>query len=160
MNTKRIHREPKCCEPHHLDEPGGGAGAGRLLAYTPRMRRANHRRPREVHGWHPGVDGGGLWSTKSVDLNRKKTDYEQAGVREYVVIALRMPRVFWFVRRRGKFKELPLDADGIYRSEVFPGLWLDPAAMLRLDMKRVLAVVREGLATRDHANFVRKLAGG
>jgi Uma2 family endonuclease len=99
------------------------------------------------------------WSTESIDLNQKKLDYEKAGVREYIVVALRMKRVFWFVRRRGKFKELAAAPDGIYRSDVFPGLWLDAAALLRRDMKRVLAVVRQGVATPEHAAFVTKLAG-
>lgn len=97
------------------------------------------------------------WSTESIDLHAKKTDYEKAGVREYIVVALRMKRVFWFIRRRGKFKELSPDPDGIYRSEFFPGLWLDPAALLRGDSKRVLAVVRQGLASPEHAAFVVKL---
>jgi Uma2 family endonuclease len=81
------------------------------------------------------------WSTESIDLNQKKTDYEKAGVREYVVVALRMQRVFWFVRRHGKFKEQAPGGDGIYRSEIFPGLWLDSAALLRRDMRRVLAAM-------------------
>jgi hypothetical protein len=98
------------------------------------------------------------WSTESIDLNLKKRDYEKAGVREYVVVALRMKQVFWFVRRRGKFKELPASADGICRSEIFPGLWLDPAALLHRDTKRVRAVVRQGLASAEHAAFVAKLA--
>ena len=38
----------------------------------------------------------------------EKRDYEKAGVTEYVVLALRMGKVFWFVRQRGKYKELPL----------------------------------------------------
>lgn len=97
------------------------------------------------------------YATESIDLNAKKLDYERAGVREYVVAALRMNRVFWFVRRRTKFKELPADADGILRSEVFPGLWLDPTALLRRDSKRVLAVLRQGLASPEHAAFVAKL---
>src|SRR4029077_7381391 len=44
-------------------------------------------------------------STESIDLNRKKRDYEKAGVREYTVAALRTNKVLWFIRRRGKFKE-------------------------------------------------------
>jgi Uma2 family endonuclease len=98
------------------------------------------------------------WSTESIDLNDKKLDYEKAGVREYIVVALRKKVVYWFVRRRGKFKDLPADADGIYRSQVFPGLWLDAAALLRGDRKRLLAVLREGLASPAHAAFVAKLA--
>ncbi len=98
------------------------------------------------------------WATESIDLHAKKRDYEKAGVREYVVVALRMKRVFWFHRRRGKFKELVPGADGLFRSTVFPGLWLDPAALLRHDRKRLLAVLRQGLASPEHGTFVAKLA--
>lgn len=97
-------------------------------------------------------------STESIDLRRKKLDYERAGVREYMVAAIRTKEVFWFIRRRGKFKELPPGPDGIVRSEVFPGLWLDPDALLRRDRKRMLAVLRQGLASPEHAAFVTKLA--
>jgi len=45
------------------------------------------------------------------------------------------------------------------RSEAFPGLWLDPAALVRGDLGRVLAVVQQGVATPEHAAFVRRLAG-
>jgi Uma2 family endonuclease len=93
-------------------------------------------------------------STESIDLHRKKLDYEKGGVREYVVVALDKKEVFWFVRRRSKFTALAADADGIFRSQVFPGLWLDGAALLRGDRKRLLAVLREGLATQEHGAFV------
>lgn len=96
-------------------------------------------------------------STESIDRNRKKLDYEKAGVREYMVAALRTGQVFWYIRRRGKFKEMAPGSDGIFRSEVFPGLWLDPAAFLKRDGKRVLAVLHQGLASPEHATFVAKL---
>jgi len=96
-------------------------------------------------------------STESIDLHAKKADYEKAGVREYIVVALRTEKVFWFVRRRGKFKDLVAGPDGIYRSEIFPGLWLDPSALLRRDSRRLLAVLRQGLASPEHAAFVAKL---
>jgi Uma2 family endonuclease len=97
-------------------------------------------------------------STESYDLHSKKADYERAGVREYLVVALRQARIFWFVSRQGKFEPLPPGTDGIIRSEIFPGLWLDPAAFLRLDMARVLEVLRQGLATPEHAAWVAELA--
>jgi len=96
-------------------------------------------------------------STESIDLHAKKADYEKAGVREYIVVAFGANRVFWFIRRRGKFKELAPGADGIYRSETFPGLWLDPAALLRRDSKRLLAVLGQGLASAEHAAFLARL---
>ena len=97
-------------------------------------------------------------STESIDLHAKKEDYEKAGVREYLVVALRQQLVYWFIRRRGKFRELTLGADGIYRSDVFPGLWLDPEALLRRDSKRLLAVLKQGLSSPEHTAFVAKLA--
>ncbi len=96
-------------------------------------------------------------STESIDLHRKKHDYEKAGVREYVVLALRTQQVFWFVRRRGKYRECPLPTDGIFRSREFPGLWLDAEAMLRNQRQGVLTGLRQGLATPEHAAFVGKL---
>ncbi len=99
-------------------------------------------------------------SSESIDLHRKKDEYEQAGVKEYLVIALRQRRIYWFVRRGGRFEELAPGQDGILRSEVFPGLWLDPAALLQLDGRRLKEVLRQGLATPEHAAFVAKLAAG
>jgi Uma2 family endonuclease len=97
-------------------------------------------------------------STESYDLHSKKNDYEEAGVREYIVVALRPGRVYWFVRRQGRFEELAPGTDGILRSEVFPGLWLDPDALLQNDRKRLLNVLNQGLATPEHAAWVATLA--
>src|SRR5262249_35767334 len=91
------------------------------------------------------------------DLHGKKADYQKAGVLEYVVLALRTQQVFWFVRRRGKYQEVPLPADGIFRALHFPGLWLDAEAMLRDQRARVLAALKQGLATPEHAAFVARL---
>ena len=63
----------------------------------------------------------------------------------------------WFVLRAGQYERLPLDTEGLYRSEIFPGLWLDPAALLRGDLATVLAVVQRGLASPEHAAFAARL---
>jgi putative restriction endonuclease len=97
-------------------------------------------------------------TTESIDLHGKKADYEKAGVREYVVAALRSQKVFWFVLRGGKFHEMKPDADGIHRSRVLPGLWLDGDALLRRDRKTLLTALRKGLASKEHQAFVAKLA--
>ncbi len=97
-------------------------------------------------------------SSESIDLHRKKEDYRKAGVREYVVLALRTQQVFWFTLRRGKYVEVPLPADGVFRSSEFPGLWLDAEAMLHNDRRRVLAALGQGLAAPEHAAFATKLA--
>jgi Uma2 family endonuclease len=96
-------------------------------------------------------------STEAIDLHLKRRDYEQAGVKEYLVITLRTNKVIWFVLRDAKFVDLQPGPDGVLRSEVFPGLWLDPAALLRGDLGRVREVLRQGLATAEHAAFVASL---
>jgi hypothetical protein len=98
------------------------------------------------------------YATESIDLHGKKLDYELAGVREYLVVALRQNQLFWFIRKKGKFRDMAAGSDGIFRSEVFPGLWLDGGAFLRRDRKRLLAVLRQGLAAPEHEAFARKLA--
>lgn len=98
------------------------------------------------------------YSTEAYDLHSKKRDYERAGVGEYLVVALRQRKVFWFVNRGGGFEQRPPDGDGILRSEGFPGLWLDPDAMIELDGRRVLDVLRQGLAASGHSAFAARLA--
>jgi Uma2 family endonuclease len=98
-------------------------------------------------------------SKDSIDLHAKRTDYERFGVKEYFVVVLRQAQVLWFASRAGQFQELVPGPDGILRSEVFPGLWLDPAALLRLDTRRLLEVLRQGLASPEHQAFVARLTG-
>jgi len=50
-----------------------------------------------------------------------------------------------------------MDAQGLVRSEVFPGLWLDPAALILGDLATVLAVVQHGIASPEHDAFVARL---
>jgi hypothetical protein len=46
----------------------------------------------------------------------------------------------------------------MYRSQVFPGLWLDPHALFDDDSERLFATLDRGLATPEHAAFVADLA--
>ena len=97
-------------------------------------------------------------SSVSYDLGKKFHAYRRNGVREYVVWRVLDNEVDWFVLREGRFEPMVIDVDGNFRSTVFPGLWLDPAALLRGDLARVLAVVQQGLITPEHADFVNRLA--
>lgn len=97
-------------------------------------------------------------SSQSIDLNQKLRDYEQFGVQEYIVVALRRNEVFWFARKRNKFQPLPVGKDGILHSGMFPGLWLDPAALLERERQQLLTVLRAGLESPAHQAFVGKLA--
>ena len=96
-------------------------------------------------------------SSASYDLNTELNDYRRNGVREYIVWRVLDRQIDWFVLRAGEFVRLPLDDAGVYRSEVFPGLWLDPAALVRGDTQTVQTTLQRGLAAREHADFVARL---
>jgi hypothetical protein len=80
------------------------------------------------------------------------------GVREYVVVELKPDRVHWFIRRGKRFQVLRPDRGGIYRSEVFPGLWLDAQALDAEELDRLMEVLNQGLASPEHVDFAAKLA--
>jgi len=65
----------------------------------------------------------------------------------------------WYRLREGEYVLLEADEEGIVHSELFPGLWLDVAALLKGDLGRVLAVVQEGVNSAEHAAFAERLAG-
>jgi hypothetical protein len=88
----------------------------------------------------------------------KRTVYQSHGVREYVVWRVLDKVIDWFVLRGGEFERLAADRAGWYRSEVFPGLWLDPAALIAGHLRTVFDVVRQGLASPEHAAFVAHLS--
>jgi Uma2 family endonuclease len=94
----------------------------------------------------------------AIDLHRKKDDYEKAGVLEYVVVLLRDEQVRWFRNVVGQFAERPPHPVGLFRSEVFPGLWLNPVALLHDDGSALLATLNLGLQSKEHAEFVQTLA--
>lgn len=97
-------------------------------------------------------------SSASYDLHTKLHIYRRNGVQEYLVWRRSEQQLDWFRLEGGQYVRLSPDAKGIIRSRVFPGLWLDVKALLAGNMKKVLAVLRNGLATSEHAAFVKKLA--
>lgn len=96
-------------------------------------------------------------SSASFDLHTKLRVYRQNQVQEYIVWRFQDAAVDWFVLHQGDFARLSLSPAGIYQSEVFPGLWLDPAALVRTDLRTVLGVLQQGLASSEHAAYVAEL---
>ena len=96
-------------------------------------------------------------STASYDLHDKLHAYRRNGVQEYVVWRVWDLAVGWFVLREGQYDRRDPDADGVFRSEAFPGLWLDARALVEGDLARVLSVLQQGLADPAHAGFIQKL---
>jgi len=91
-------------------------------------------------------------------MNAKLNTYRRNGVREYIVWRVQNRKIDWFVLREGQYVALTPDGRGLLHSEVFPGLWLDPAALVAGDLKGVLAVLQEGIATPEHTAFVARLS--
>jgi Uma2 family endonuclease len=96
-------------------------------------------------------------SSAAIDLHTKLRVYRRNGVREYVVWRVLDRAIDWFVLRQGQYDPLPLSLDGFYQSEVFPGLWLDPEALIRSDMVTVLQELQQGIASPEHTAFVARL---
>ncbi|MGL4512076.1 MAG: Uma2 family endonuclease [Lacipirellulaceae bacterium] len=102
-------------------------------------------------------------SSASYDLHDKKQVFLAAGVREYVVWRTEDRVLDWFIRRGAAYDPLTEDGEGLLRSDTFPGLWLDGRALLAGDMRRVLEVAMQGIASPEHAAFCERLrlaAGG
>lgn len=99
-------------------------------------------------------------SSASYDLNTKLNVYRRNGVQEYLVWRVLDRQIDWFVLRGGRYERLEPDDRGVVRSEFFPGLWLDTAALLRGDLAGTLQTLDEGLSTAEHAAFVTRLAAG
>ena len=97
-------------------------------------------------------------SSTSYDLNQKFDLYQEAGVHECLALLLREHEVRWHRLVDSKFHVMSPGSDGILRSVVFPGLWLDPAALLTQDKQRMLAALQQGLQSPEHAAFVAELS--
>jgi len=89
-------------------------------------------------------------SSAAYDLHDKMDIYEQNGVQEYLVLQLHEKQCSWFVLVNGAFQPFLPDKDSVYRSQVFPGLWLDSERFWADDMAGVLATLQQGENCMDH----------
>lgn len=87
-------------------------------------------------------------SSESVHRDRvdKFDEYEATGVPEYWILDNRPGRnraQFYQLDTQGRYHEVAVDADGIYRSQILPGFWLKTDWLWgeELDALRVLAAV-------------------
>jgi Uma2 family endonuclease len=95
------------------------------------------------------------YSSRAIDLHQKRDDYQQAGILEYVVLSLEDKQLHWF--HFPSDENITANRQGVYRSLVFPGLWIHGEALLARDSVRLQQVLRKGLASKDHAAFVKRL---
>ncbi len=96
-------------------------------------------------------------SSTDRDLSIKFEVYCRNEVREYLVVRTEDRQVDWFAWKDGKYEPLTPSAEGRIGSDIFPGLWLDVAALFRGDLPAMLALLQQGLASPEHAAFVARL---
>jgi Uma2 family endonuclease len=97
-------------------------------------------------------------TTSTKDSGAKLKLYERSGVREYIIVGPKAQRVIWRELVNDRYSEIAADGDSLCCSRVFPGLWLDPAALWQGDLAAIAAVVKKGVKTKEHGAFVRQLA--
>lgn len=96
-------------------------------------------------------------SSVSIECHRKARVYQRNAIPEYIVCRVEDEAIDWLRLEAGRYE--PIDQEGeVLKSVVFPGLWLDPAALLRLDTARILEVLHQGLATPKHAALAARQA--
>jgi hypothetical protein len=95
------------------------------------------------------------WSERSLEVSEKRDRYERAGVSEYFVFVIETGEVRWHDFDQGR--EIAPGRNGVGRSNVLPGLWIDIPALRDRDTARLTSAVEKGLASPEHARFVRRL---
>lgn len=83
-------------------------------------------------------------SSASYDFGEKRDVYEAAGVGEYLVFEAIEGRIQWWRSDSGRFVDI-LPDDGIYKSALFPGLWLDADALRSANALKLIENLRRGM---------------
>jgi hypothetical protein len=97
-------------------------------------------------------------STESIDMNKKWQMYRRVGVLEYVVWRVYDEAIDWFSFGSGASDRIVADpADGLLKSRVFSGLWLDATALVQRDLAKAIASLMLGIQSEAHAEFARAL---
>jgi len=97
-------------------------------------------------------------SSASIDRGSKKQAYRRNGVLEYMIWQTHENQLEWLALIEGEYQLLQPDSDGIIRSRVFPGLWLDVEALRSNQMEQVLEVLQAGIQSPEHEAFVKQLS--
>lgn len=98
-------------------------------------------------------------TTAAKDLHEKLDLYQKSGVRQYLVWRTYDAEFDVFIRAGNDFVRCPIPPDGIFRSTVFPGLWIDCNALIAGDLAAALKTVQQGVESPEHAAFTQSLAG-
>jgi len=95
-------------------------------------------------------------SSVAIDVHEKRNAYRRNGVQEYLVWRVEDEALDFYQLVEQDYVRLAPDEQGVVRSVVFPGLWLDVVALVGRDLPRVLATLQQGLASNEHGAFVAR----
>jgi Uma2 family endonuclease len=98
------------------------------------------------------------YSFSDRDIEPRCEVYERYGIQECLIWGLEERSFRWLSLHDGRYVELPMDQNGIIRSEVFPGLWLDAQAMLSGDGKRIIASTEPGRSSPEYLAMIERLS--
>jgi Uma2 family endonuclease len=96
-------------------------------------------------------------SSAHFDLGEKRDAYRKSGVQEYLIWCTKKETIDWWHLQIGEYVRFEPDEQGIIRSLVFPGLWLDTKALLNRDGKKVMATLKKGLKSAEHKRFTKRV---
>ncbi|MEP0919047.1 Uma2 family endonuclease [Leptolyngbya sp. DQ-M1] len=97
-------------------------------------------------------------SSAAIDLGAKKNAYRRNRVQEYLVWQTFENQLSWFRLENEQYVLVEPNESGIIQSQVFPGLWLEVAALLNGEMFTVMNTLQLGLQSPEHQIFVQELA--
>ena len=97
-------------------------------------------------------------SSLAIDRGPKRRVYEKHGVKEYILWRVEDGCIEWYALGEVGFRLLPIDKDGVIRSRVFPGLWINVDATLRRDGPIAMKTLQLGLNSTEHESFRKRLA--
>jgi Uma2 family endonuclease len=104
----------------------------------------------------PELIGEITYNSASYDLHEKFRLYRRHGVREYIVWRTRDREFDHFVIRQTEYQRVSA-VGGLLRSEVFPGLCIDTAALLDNNLALALKSLQQGIDSPEHQTFIAAL---
>jgi Uma2 family endonuclease len=95
-------------------------------------------------------------SSANLDARQKRESYRRCEIPEYLLWRTEDRQINWWYLHEDEYVPLP-QSDGVLRSRVFPGLWLDVRAALARDGAGLIAKLNEGMRSDEYLRFVERL---
>lgn len=96
-------------------------------------------------------------SSAAYDMHTKRRVYARTGAKEYLVAQMYEQKLDWFALQEGVYQPLTPNENGVIRSQVFPGLWLNVEAFWTDDLSAMLETLQAGLDSPEHGEFLARL---